>query len=202
MGYAKKYFKELDDTAKYLKAISHLRRGKLLTTPTRRDLDNLLKFARVRGITAIILIGTRYNSKKYPRKVTSTNWWPWMEFVIFHSDTGNWWITASGNTSRLREVHNTIVDFLYTGGTHVPSLKTRFCGRTVVYDMDRLRAKIAEAAPLFLVGEDIGMNYKDEIKEVVMGELFVDYSTTLDKNHRKIYLARYPDMHSPVEVLF
>jgi len=196
------YFRELEDPSIYLKKIARLRRDKLLTHITCRDLDNLVSFANVHKITAVILLGTRYDRKKYPKKVNRVNWWPWIEFVIFHSNTGLWWTVASGNTSRLREVHNTLVDYIYTGHTRVPVFRIHFPGTTVVYDMDVGRAKISEMSPIFLVGYDLGMNYEYNPLENVDDEYVIAYSSPLLSGKRQICLARYPQLGTPYEVLF
>jgi len=190
------------DPSDYLQTLRKLRVERLLSTPTHRELDLLMKFANVREVISVILIGSRYKMKKYPPFINTVSWWPWIEFVIFRSTTGNWWATASGNTSRLREVHNTLVDYIYTGGKHRTGNPEHIIGTTVVIDMDNEKAKAAVNSPVCLMGYDIGINYSSDIHDRVRGKPFVAYSSILAEGRWSIYLFRYPHFSTPVTVLF
>jgi len=192
------------DAAKYYRMVANLRLSKFFSPDSTQRIHDLVEFSNAHRVYSIIFISAHYRRKLYPRKkVSKRNWWPWIEFVIFESDTGKWWTEASGETSRKRMIHNVLVDWVYTMGYHgMPA--TKLPGTTVVFNVDIGEAKIATDGYTYLMGHDLGMNYNIDLRGLLSGQRdseFLFYSSALH-GRRKIYLAHIDRPDEPIEVLW
>jgi len=137
--------------------LSTLRPSKYFSPTSTNVLDHLVRFSNAHDVEIYGIVGARYSRRSYPHKILSKiDWWPWIELIVFNTQTGRWWTFASGNTSLKREIHNTLIDwaYLHQRGRQIPI-------RTYVLLADV--RKVLEYNEPLLFFNDAGANYGKDI---------------------------------------